>query len=335
MKAPIRVKLIARGQPSLPWARQTLGGSGLWGDCQFLFDLGERDYDWLAVIDDVSRKPSGAEPLACADEHTILITTEPPTITHYGKAFAAQFRYVLTSQVEAAIPHPHRIHSTTGNLWFHGKSFDELTNDEPPRKDSALSTVCSSKQQGHTLHQARYAFTQWLKSACPALEIYGHGVRFVEKKHEALDRYRYHLAIENHIAHHHWTEKFSDPVLSRCVPIYHGCPNLSDYFPEDSYLKIDINKPAAALETIIAEINDPHAYARRHDALIEARHLILERYNMLAILSAHISTHHTPGLPPSHRKLFGRKRLRLRNPSDLGSHLMWKIRNSLPNPIAK
>jgi hypothetical protein len=326
VKAPIRTKLIARGQPSHPWARQTPGGSGLWGDCQFLFDLDERNYDWLVVIDDVSRKPNGAEPLACADEHTILITTEPPTITNYGKAFAAQFQHVLTSQDEAALPHLRRIHSTTGNLWFHGKSYDELTNDEPPHKDSEISTVCSSKQQGHTLHRARYAFTHWLKTAYPSLQIYGHGVRHIENKHDALDPYRYHLAIENHVAIHHWTEKFSDPVLSYCVPIYYGCPNLSDYFPEDSYLVIDINEPAKTLEAIVAEVSDPTHYAKRYDSLVEARRLVLERHNMLAILSDHISAHHTSGLTPSHRKLFGRKRMRLHNLEDLGSHLLWKIR---------
>jgi hypothetical protein len=335
VKAPIRVKLIARGQPSHPWARQTPGGSGLWGDCQFLFDLGERDYDWLAVIDDVSRKPSGAEDLACADEHTILITTEPPTITHYGKAFAAQFHHVLTSQDKTSLPHPRRIHSTTGNLWFHGRSLDELIHGEIPLKESDLSTVCSTKQQGHTLHRARYAFTQWLKSEYPSLQIYGHGVRHVENKHEALDSFRYHLAIENHVALHHWTEKFSDPLLSYCVPIYYGCTNLSDYFPKDSYLAIDINEPTKALETIIAEVSNPDSYTKRRDALVEARRLVLERYNMLAILSEQISALHTAGRAASHRTLFGRKRMRLQNPGDLGSHLLWKIRNSIPSKSAQ
>jgi hypothetical protein len=336
MKNPLRVKIIARGQPSHAWARQTANGLGRWGDCQFLFDRNEDRYDWLVVIDDVSRKlSSNPEQLLCPAEHTLLVTTEPPPITHYGRAFCAQFHYVLTSQAPAFISHANHIHSTTGNLWFHGKNYDQLTQEPAPEKTDLLSTVCSSKQQSHTVHKARYNFTQWLKAQLPCLEIYGHGVRPITHKHDALDRYCYHLAIENHVALHHWTEKFADPLLSYCIPIYHGCPNIADYFPKDSYLTIDINEPLKALEIIRAETSDLNGYAKRIDSLIEARRLVLERHNLLAILNEHISTHHRAGLLTSNRKLFGKKQMRLKNPRDLRSHLLWKIRNSLPNKYSK
>lgn len=324
-KTPIRVKLIARGHSSFAWSTQTPGGSGRWGDCQFCFDREERDYDWLVVIDDISRKLSAPpEILTCPNTHTILVTTEPPPITHYGKGFAAQFGWVLTSQNAQALPHPHRIYSTTGNLWFHGKSYDQLVSENSPEKSESLSTVCSSKKQKHTVHHARYEFTLWLKERLPAMEIFGHGVRFVEKKHNAMDAYRYHLAIENHEAPHHWTEKFSDPLLSYCIPIYHGCPNLADYFPEDSYLPIDIGKKEEALEIILSELADPQAYARRRDAMLEARRLVLNRYNMLALLSEHISAHHASGDSSTKRPIYGRKQIRVRNPGDLVSNFVWQ-----------
>ncbi|MEZ6050382.1 MAG: hypothetical protein R3C02_03185 [Planctomycetaceae bacterium] len=42
--------------------------------------------------------------------------------------------------------------------------------------------------------------------------------------------YRYHVAVENHIAEHHWTEKLADAFLGATLPFYFGCPNASDYF---------------------------------------------------------------------------------------------------------
>lgn len=322
---PIRVKLIARGHSSYAWREQTPGCSGRWGDCQFLFDREERNYDWLVVIDDISRKLAAPpEILACPDTNTLLVTTEPSPITHYGKGFASQFEWVLTSQSPQALIHPRRLHSTTGNLWFHGKSYDELFGNDALEKTQTLSTVCSSKQQKHTMHHARYEFTQWLKQRFPAMEIYGHGVRFVEKKYEAMDAYKYHLAIENYVAPHHWTEKFSDPLLSHCVPIYHGCPNLSDYFPDGSYIPIDIGKKEDALEIILNEVSDPDTYASRREAMLEARRLVLKRYNMLALLNEHISAHCEPSALPSRRPIFGRKQMRLRNPRDLASNLIWQ-----------
>lgn len=322
---PTRVKIIARGQPSHPWASQSPGGKGHWGTCQFLFERHETAYDWLVVIDDVSRKlKTPPERLSCPRENTILVTTEPPTITRYGKAFASQFHTLITSQDKASLPHQNRIHSATGNLWFHGKTYDELLATPPLEKPLTLSTVCSSKQQKHTAHHARYDFTQWLKTRIPQLDIFGHGVRRIEKKHEALDPYRFHLAIENHLAPHHWTEKFADPILSLCVPIYHGCPNLPDYFPKDSYISIDIRDPENALDTILREINDPESYPKRIPALIEARNLILNKYNLLAMLNQHIQQAGGTKKQSSPHRLFGRKQMRLISPSDLASHLTWK-----------
>ena len=241
----IRVKIIARGEPSHPWKSQTPGETGAWKQCQFIFDRNETHYDWLVVIDDVSRGyASQPETLNCADEHTLLVTTEPPTITRYGQSFAAQFEHVLTSQNDQALPHPRRIHSHTGNLWFNGHSYDAIVENGMPPKNATLSTVCSSKQQKHTIHKNRYDFTSWLKQKLPEMDIFGHGVRFVEKKYEALEAYRYHLAIENYIGPHHWTEKLADPYLSGAVPIYYGCTNIENYFPKDSYITIDIhNRP--------------------------------------------------------------------------------------------
>ena len=42
----------------------------------------------------------------------------------------------------------------------------------------------------------------------------------------------------------------ADPLLGLCHPIYHGCPNISDYFPQGSFTPFDFRKFYSALETI-------------------------------------------------------------------------------------
>ena len=331
MKQPsIRVKIIARGENSEPWASQTSESLGLWGNCKFLFGLDEQDYDWLVVIDDASRR-NNAKPitLTCADEHTLLVTTEPPTITHYGRAFTSQFAHVLTSQNPEALPHPNRIYSHTGNLWFNGHSFNNSSSSSLLPKTKEISTVCSNKKQKHTLHNDRFEFTQWLLDKIPSMDLFGHGTRFIENKYDALDAYKFHLAIENHIAPHHWTEKLADPYLSNCIPIYYGCPNISDYFPEGSYIPIDIYKPEEALETIQAVLADPDAYTKRYEALQEARNLVLYKYNLIAMVDQFISKHFDPIRESRKKRLYGRKQMRLRHPSDLLEHIVWSTRKSL------
>ena len=186
----------------------------------------------------------------CPTEHTLFYTTEPSNITFYGAAFTSQFKWLITSQIEDALPHKNAIRQATGNHWFYEKKYDQLNGEPMPSKKKMISTVCSSKQMKHTLHEQRYHFTQQLKQELPNLEIFGHGVKPIQYKSEALDAYKFHLAIENYRGLHHWTEKLADAFLAGCCPIYYGCTNILDYFPEESLILIDINKPSDAISTI-------------------------------------------------------------------------------------
>ena len=326
-RAKIRIKLIARGQDGHAWRAQlpdALRHPARSSDCEFIWDKAAEHYDWLVVIDDVSRGLSDPpERLACADEHTLLVTTEPPTITHYGRAFCAQFAQVLTSQPPEALPHTRRIYSHTGNLWFNGHSFDDLAGHAFPAKTRSIATVCSSKQQKHTLHNERFQFSRWLQQQLPELEIYGHGSRFIPKKYDALDPFRFHLAIENYVGPHHWTEKLADPFLSGAFPIYYGCPNLSDYFPQDSFLQIDIFDRYAALENIRRLIEDESFYTSRIDALYEARRRVMEDYNLLTMIEEIVTDTNSPSPKPSQRPLYGRKQMRFKKPLELYRHVKW------------
>lgn len=324
--------MLARGGSSHAWAQQLPTSNDRLNGCEFIWDATETQYDWLVVIDDVSRKLNApAERLACADEHTLLVTTEPSSITNYGSAFCEQFEHVLTSQPPEALKHQNRIYSHTGNLWFNGHNYKTLNNKPFPNKDTSLSTVCSTKQQKHTLHSKRYEFSHWLKDQLPELEIYGHGERHVEHKHESLDRFKFHLAIENHVGLHHWTEKLSDPFLSGCFPIYYGCTNLAEYFPEESYLQIDIFNRQDALMQIRELLKDESFYTSRIEALYEARKRVMNDYNLLFMIAELVEQHYRATRPSSNRPLFGRKQVRLRRPAEAINHLAWHFKRYVSN----
>jgi len=327
---PIRVKLAARGRSldgGTNLAAQCPGNQPQWGNCRFNATPFGRDYDWLVVIDDLS--PRLKEELVCPRANTILITSEPSSVARHGKAFAAQFGYVLTSQEEWALPHRNAIRSQTGNLWFYGKSYDEVCQESPISKTGLISTVCSSKQQAHTMHARRYDFTQRLKAELPALEIFGHGVRFIEKKADALDPYKFHLAVENHIAKHHWTEKLADAFLGYTVPIYHGCPNVFDYFPEESVIQIDINDFEGSLKTIRRILTTEGAYERRLDAVKEARRLVIEKYNLPSMLSRIIENSGSPPTDAEKGEIYNRRIMRVRHPAEFVRFAAWRSQNFL------
>jgi len=307
MTEHIQVKFLFRGQaPTDPgiWIRQFPGKEPVWGACRFVFDPLERTYDWLVVFDDLPRKPgqkkySAQEELACPPEHTLFITREPSSVTAYGSVFLNQFNYVLTGQEDWAIHHPGKIHSQPALNWFYGLGkdhmldFDQLTANPPENKTQTLSTVCSTKAQKHTQHGRRVKFIEKLQKALPELERFGKGVQAIDDKAEALDRFKYHIAIENHICDHWWTEKLSDAFLGLTLPFYCGAPNTADYFPAESFIPIDIRDVEGSLRTIRKAIQN-NEYEKRLPAIREARRLVLEKYNTFAVLSKLIEERLTP-----------------------------------------
>jgi hypothetical protein len=288
----MRVKFINKSSsidPTSYWKRFLPEANVRVGEIEFLFRPDARNYDWLVVYHDLpssdgERFSRWTETLDCDRRNTLLITTEPATIKIYGREFLAQFGHVLTSQEPQAVSHENAIFSQCGLLWFYGKTHAEAAAEFPADKVRSIATVCSSKQQRHTLHSLRHDFTERLKKHLPELEIYGHGHRPIASKIEALDPYRYHIAIENHCAPHHWTEKLADAFLGGCLPFYFGCPNVFDYFPEDSLIPIDITDFEYSL-SIFREAIANNAYKKRLPAIREARRRVIEEYALFPMLA--------------------------------------------------
>lgn len=297
----IRVKVLSP-IPQRYFLHQLPDGNPEWGNCRFSFDPDDREYDWLVVYEDLRTankdgKRGLQEVLVCPAQQTMLITSEPSSIKHYGNAFAGQFGCVLTSQEKWALPHPDRIFSQAGLIWIYGVGGDHVTSFEymvshpPEDKTRELSMVFSPKRMRHTLHHHRFSFMSKLMKLLPEMHVYGRGVRPLDDKAEALDDYRYHVAIENYIGPHHWTEKLSDAFLGLTLPFYAGCPNAAEYFPEESFIPIDMKDPAGAARIIQQAIKN-NEYEKRLPAINEARRRILFEHNLFAVVSREIEKRH-------------------------------------------
>lgn len=299
----IKVKVLSRLNET-EWRRYFPDREAEWGACRFLFAPDERQYDWLVVYNDLppagdERFSINRETLACPQNNTLLVTHEPSSIRIYGNDFTGQFGHVLTSQEEWALPHKNRIYSQPALHWYYGREPENLRgwrrmHGAMPAKSRQIAAVCARKQHMTRTQIARDRFVNKLKSRLPELEIYGRGVRPVADKSEAIDDYYYHLAAENHIGLHHWTEKLADPFLGLALPFYAGCPNAADYFPEESFVPVDIHRDDDAIEIILKVIHD-NEYSRRLPAIMEARRRVLEEYNFFAVVSAIIVERHEPG----------------------------------------
>ena len=239
---------------------------------EFVYDAACDDYDWLVVFDEL---PVKSEPLRCPKERTILCTWEPVSIKSYSKAYTRQFGHLLTNRPREAERHP-QYHLGRGYfLWFVREVQKIGAVVDKPK---VLSAVCSAKQMKHTQHHARFELVSKLAADITGMDWYGKGVKPLERKEDALVPYKYHIAIENHIGVHHWTEKFADAILCECLPFYAGDPALTEIFPRDCFIPIPIDNPAGAVR-IVREAIANGEYEKRREAILEAKRLILEKYN--------------------------------------------------------
>ncbi len=315
-----------RGRATTSLTRQFPGFNPQWGNCTFEFDVDCRDYDWLVVYQDLPKDLNNTyfteEKLACARERTMLITGEPSTITVFGTDYLRQYGCVITFQEPWVIRHPHVIFHHPGLLWHYGLSswdgdcvpYDEIAAIAPLQKTKTIATVCSARTGKVTLHSTRVAFTWWLKEQMEELDIFGHGVNPMKDKAEALDPYKYHIAVENHVYAHHLTEKLPDAFLGYCLPFYHGAPNADEYFPRESFIPIDINDRKRSLDIIKSHIAN-NEYEDRLPYIIEARRRVLEEENLFAIIAKKIhETERGIGSSTLNKVIRNRNTMRIKNP---------------------
>ena len=304
MEERIRVKFMSRGlrvgRSANLFVRQFPGLNPVWGNCRFDFDPESTEYDWLVVYHDIPKdgKRKVLQELNCPRERTVLVTTEPSTVTVYGTDYLAQYGTIITFQEPWAMKHPRIVHRSPGLVWYYGYDFDKTSyrsydtiKGETVDKTDVISTVCSSKKGRVTLHSKRVDFTAQLKEDIPELELFGRGVREMADKADALQPYRYHVVVENHVAPHHITEKLPDAFLGYTLPFYHGAPNTAEYFPKESFVPIDINDYSGAVD-IIRSVIDNNEYEDRLPYIKEARRIVLEKFNLFGVLSEEIEKLH-------------------------------------------
>ena len=145
-------------------------------------------------------------------------------------------------------------------------------------------------------------------------DVFGRGIRPITDKAEAMDSFRYHIAIENHVEPGHFTEKIADCFLAYCVPFYFGPPDIMEFFPEGSIIPIDIFDIQGAANIIRQEIK-PGSYEARLPAIIEAREKVLTEYNLMNTIAQIVKSKHNPhATPESDGHIYGRHMFRKKKP---------------------
>jgi hypothetical protein len=229
--------------------------------------------------------------LKCRAGGLVFISGEPEEGVSYTNDFIRQFDIVYSTHKVAKYAKC-QVPKQCFNDWHFGLnyddfsfnySFNELLNLDAPNKTRDISVICSSLEQ-LPRHMQRVAFVKEIKKHFrDRIDFFGRGFNFIPDKADALLDYKFHICIENTVNKDLWTEKLADPLLAYSIPIYSGCPNTNNYFPELAYVKLDIDDIKGSIKMLDKLLNDiDAAYQERFFALTKARQKLLNEYNMFA-----------------------------------------------------
>jgi len=139
----------------------------------------------------------------------------------------------------------------------------------PERTNRHRNLVCSFIS-GWTDRSGRGAY---LRELAKRLDVHQYGRcgnrsipgdRGSASKLDVCSTYKFNLAFENAIAVDYVTEKFYEPLLAGCVPVYLGAPNVAEFAPvEDCYINTNnFSGPAELAEYLLYLDRDDQAYGR-------------------------------------------------------------------------
>jgi hypothetical protein len=279
--------------------RQTPGGLGIWEGCHFVINKPIDECDWWVVCHGSGIRD--IETTFCDPKHIVYISMEPEEIDGSIKnGFLNQFSKLILC--DRSIVHPD-ITYKNGLTWWVGMKmeyrsmahhflpnysldFDILNSMSFPEKTNRISVIVSNKTS-MVGHKARLIFLEKLMTYPVAeyIDIYGGGFNAIPDKWDVIAPYKFHLVLENDVKPNYWTEKLADAFLGFSFPIYHGCPNVFDYFPKDSLLPIDINDVDKTAANMLRLINGNQLFEYNKKSIEYSRRKVLQDYNIFQMMS--------------------------------------------------
>jgi hypothetical protein len=94
------------------------------------------------------------------------------------------------------------------------------------------------------LYGERVGLVQNIKDKNVFIDFYGWGDEknlkpFTRRKGDVIHKYKFCLTVENSSEHNFISEKFYDCILTNTIPIYYGCTNIKNIWPENGYILLE------------------------------------------------------------------------------------------------
>jgi hypothetical protein len=141
-----------------------------------------------------------------------------------------QFKYVLTYDKELLETNEKFVFYPHGGCWI--RPGEEGVHE----KNKLVSMISSTKSNHAPGYLVRAEIREKFKDK---FDSYGRGHNTINLKIDGLKDYMFSIAIENSKFDYYFSEKLIDCFMTGTIPIYWGCPAISDFFNIDGILSFD------------------------------------------------------------------------------------------------
>lgn len=170
--------------------------------------------------------------------------------------------------------------------------YDKVSDYEKVEKTNNISSIVTTLNEergGTCLYSDRYSLIKNIIKDLDFIDYYGgwskdsDNVKNEPQKIKATLPYKFSLVIENEY-HKNWiTEKFYDPIICNTIPIYYGCSNIKEIYPENGYILLDniTDHEYVRQKLIWINENSDSIYREMYPELLKIKERYFRDYNLL------------------------------------------------------
>lgn len=195
------------------------------------------------------------------ESKTIIPGVYSEFILNWDKVIG-NFKYIFVQDSSLLKYHPKIKWAPASFIWI---------DDPGIYPKNKLVSMISSKKRMCEEHSRRLEMVDKM-SATGMVDIYGQGIRYIEKKEQALCDYMFSIAMENATYAGNFTEKIMDCFATGTIPIYSGDPTIDRFFNPEGIIKLtDEFHPSQLNEEL---------YYKKMDAINENLEIVKQFYSI-------------------------------------------------------
>ena len=253
------------------------------------FELSETDYEYLIVLGGFR---SQDKKYYKSKDKTFGFLLEPYWSGNWQRDLPNQCKLVVAQeksmypQYDNVIEHP--MFMFTQSTEHHNFYLEEMDSIAKFRRMSIVISNFGPKP----LYEERVGIFRALLNTDLDIDFYGRNWQVDDfrykgapyNKSDALRNYQYSIAIENCSQKNYLTEKFFDLVVCNTVPLYHGCPNVSEIYNPKSFFQLDFSGPIEKTVEQVKDIYYNDDYEKRLPYVLGAKRDYYNKYNIFSFL---------------------------------------------------